>query len=164
VQTVTVRRWIDVPPEDVWERLIDLEGLAIRDPQFDVVDLSEGGWLRPGVCAILSRRHGRRRVDLSIDVLDAVAPRELALRVATTHTSWVVRILLEACPAGATDLIVQAALDPAASDHPRLRAVLHAADGGLEADIAALLESIALRATQHQQRRPPERQRIAAGR
>jgi hypothetical protein len=142
VETLTVRRWVDASPIEVWRRVVDLDGLVVRDPELDLIDLTGEEVLRRGTSAVLSRRRGARHVTLELTVVAADAPYRLVLCVTTHRTRWTVRIELIPCAGGATDLSAHAELDPATSGRLGLRTLIGAAESSAGRDLGALLESI----------------------
>jgi hypothetical protein len=146
VESMTVRRWVEAPPAEIWRRLIDLDGLIVRDPELDLIDLTGEQTLQRGTTAVLSRRRGARHVTIDLTVVAADAPYRLVLCVTTHRTRWMVRIELTPCVDAATDLQLHAELDPATSGRLGLRSLVGAAESGAGRDVAALLESIAGRA------------------
>jgi hypothetical protein len=153
VESVTVRRWVDAPPAEVWRRLVDLDGLVVRDPELDLIDLTGEETLQRGTTAVLSRRRGARHVTIDLAVVAAESPYRLILCVTTHRTRWTVRIELTPCAGPATDLQLQAELDPATAGRLGLRSLVGVAESGAAKDVAALLESIAGRAAAGRLRR-----------
>jgi hypothetical protein len=146
VEAVTVRRWVDAPPDEVWRRVVDLDGLVVRDPELDLVDLTGDEVLRRGTSAVLSRRRGARHVTLTLEVVAADRPHRLVLCVTVHRTRWTVRIELTPCADAATDLLEHAELDPATAGRLGLRSFVGAAETSAGKDVEALLDSIARRA------------------
>jgi hypothetical protein len=146
VETLTVRRWVNASPTEVWRRVVDLDGLVVRDPELDLVDVAGDGVLHRGTTAVLSRRRGARNVTLELTVVAADAPYRLVLCVSTHRTRWTVRIELTPCAAAATDLNLHAELDPATSGRLGLRSLAGVAESSAGKDLGALLDSIARRA------------------
>jgi hypothetical protein len=144
--SLSVRRWVEAPPREVWRRVVDLDGLVVRDPELDLVDLTGDETLRRGTTAVLSRRRGARHVTFELTVVAAEAPHRLVLCVTTHRTRWTVRIELTPCADAATDLHLHAELDPATSGRLGLRNLAGTAESGAAKDLGALLESIAGRA------------------
>jgi hypothetical protein len=146
VESVTVRRWVDAPATEVWRRLVDLDGLVVRDPELDLIDLTGEETLQRGTTAVLSRRRGARHITIDLAVVAVESPYRLILCVTTHRTRWTVRIELTPCAGPATDLQLHAELDPATAGRLGLRSLVGVADSGAAKDVAALLESIAGRA------------------
>lgn len=146
VESLTVRRWIDAPPRDVWRRVVDIDGLVVRDPELDLIDLTGDGTLRRGTTAVLSRRRGTRHTTMAVGVVAAESPFRLVLCITTNRTRWTVRIELTPCADGATDLQLRAELDPATSGRLGLQAMLDGIELGPGRDVAAVLDSLARRA------------------
>jgi hypothetical protein len=146
VDQVTVRRWVDAPPAEVWRRVVDLDGLVVRDPELDLIDLTGEEVLRRGTVAVLSRRRGARQSTLRVEVVAADAPFRLVCCVTTHRTRWTVRIELTPCAEQATDLLAHADLDPATSGRRGLRSIVSSAETAAGKDVEALLESIGRRA------------------
>jgi hypothetical protein len=146
VEQVTVRRWVDATPAEVWRRVVDLDGLVVRDPELDLIDLTGEDVLRRGTVAVLSRRRGARQSTLRVEVVAADAPFRLVCCVTTHRTRWTVRIELTPCAEQATDLFAHADLDPATSGRRGLRSIVSAAESAAGKDVEALLESIGRRA------------------
>jgi hypothetical protein len=146
LESVTVRRWVDARPLEVWRRVVDLDGLVVRDPELDLIDLTGEETLQRGTTAVLSRRRGARHVTLDVAVIAADAPHRLVLCVTTHRTRWTVRIELTPCADAATDLQLHAEIDPATSGRLGLRSLVGGTDSSAAKDLTALLESIAGRA------------------
>jgi hypothetical protein len=147
LESLTVRRWVDARPPEVWRRLVDLDGLVVRDPELDLIDLTGDEVLQRGTSAVLSRRRGARHITIDVAVVAADAPYRLVLCVTTHRTRWTVRIELTPCADAATDLQIHAELDPATAGRLGLRALVGGGtDSGAAKDVTALLESIAGRA------------------
>jgi hypothetical protein len=153
VESVTVRRWVDASPVEVWRRLVDLDGLVVRDPELDLVDLTGDETLQRGTTAVLSRRRGARHVTIDLAVIAVEPPYRLILCVTTHRTRWTVRIELTPCAGPATDLQLHAELDPATSGRLGLRTLVGGTESAAAKDVSALLESIAGRAAAARLRR-----------
>jgi hypothetical protein len=142
MHAVTVRRWIDAPPREVWSRLVDLDGLVLRDPELELVELAGEGHLVRGTRAVLARRHGARQSTFELTVVAADAPFRLVWCLATHRTRWTVRFELTPCADAATDCLVHAELDPVGArlGRPSL------GGGAAARDVTALLGAVVRRA------------------
>jgi uncharacterized protein YndB with AHSA1/START domain len=146
MDSLTLRRWIDAAPAEVWRRLVDLDGLVVGDPELDLVDLTGDEVLRRGTRAVLSHRRGPRHVALEVEVVAAEAPFRLVLCVTAQRLRWTVRIESTPCAGPATDLQLHADLDPVSRRTAGLRGLVGTSERGAGRDVSALLESIARRA------------------
>jgi uncharacterized protein YndB with AHSA1/START domain len=146
VAIVTVRRWIDAPPREVWRRLVDLDGLVVRDPELDLVDLAGDGRLHRGTTAVVSRRKGARHVNFELTAVAVEDPYRLVLCLTTHRTRWTVRIELTPCSGAATDVHVHAELDPSTSGRLGLRSLTGAGESAAAKDVTALLDAMVRRA------------------
>ncbi|MEX2503604.1 MAG: hypothetical protein WD378_02070 [Egicoccus sp.] len=138
--TITVRRQVPAAPIDVWRRLIDVERLVIDDHTLDLIDLEGQGDLHPGAHAVVSHRHGLRLTTYDVRVLDALPMRTLCLGVAVGKAAWLVEAHLRPDPAGGTELLVVAELDPAHTPHAVLRGLTRPLDLGLYHQVSDLIE------------------------
>jgi hypothetical protein len=144
VDAVTVRRWVDATPDEVWRRLTDLAGLASDEAELDVLELAgDEGPLRSGSLIVLARHHGPRRSNLAIDVLGSEPASRLILHVEHGRARWVVDV--ELCPIGrhATDVSIHAQRDPSRPGFRLWEATTGRADQRrLAADLTDLLERL----------------------
>ncbi|HSK25241.1 MAG TPA: SRPBCC family protein [Egicoccus sp.] len=138
--TVTVRRQVPAAPIDVWRRLIDVERLVIDDHTLDLVELDGNGDLHPGARAVVSRRHGLRLTTYDVRVIDELPGRMLCLGVTVGKESWLVEAHVRPDPAGGTELLVIAELDPAHTPHAVLRGLTRPLDLGLYHQVSDLIE------------------------
>jgi uncharacterized protein YndB with AHSA1/START domain len=149
VDAVTVRRWVDACPDEVWEHLTDVDALVEDDRELDLLELAgEGGRFGIGSTIILSRHHGPRRSTMVLDVLRAEPPRHLVLRVEHGRARWTVAVDLSPIGTRGCDVVLRAQLDPARPGVRLFEATAGRADRRrLAADLAELLERLARRAT-----------------
>jgi uncharacterized protein YndB with AHSA1/START domain len=153
VAVVTVRRWIDAPPREVWKRLVDLDGLVVRDPELDLVDLAGDGRLHRGTTAVLSRRRGARHVTFELTAVAVEDPYRLVLSLTTHRTRWTVRIELTPCSGEATDVHVHAELDPSTSRRLGMRSLGGGSEPAAAKDVTSLLGAMMRRAAAEPVRR-----------
>jgi hypothetical protein len=89
---------------EVWRRVVDLDGLVVRDPELDLVDLAgdETPAPRHDRGAQPPARRPPRHLELAVVAVED--PYRLVLCVTTHRTRWTVRIELTPCAGPATDL------------------------------------------------------------
>ncbi len=168
MESVTVRRWVGAPPDEVWSRVLDLPRLVVDDHRLDLEDvvgeLDTGIVPALGTRATVTRRHGVRVERLVLHVVDREEGEHVVISVRTGGERWLATITLEAMPGDrscGTDVRLHAERDRSTGRTPGPRSL--AAGRRTAHRIGELLDALA-----HQLDRAPrgaaDRQRIAAGR
>jgi hypothetical protein len=116
VEHVTVRRWVDVPAVELWERLADFEGLAAEVAGLELVEpFDEPGALVEGDSAVLAHRTGHRLTRLRLEVVTTQPPHHLAGSVSTRASHWLLSLDLMPVDDEVTDVRLRASPEPAAT-------------------------------------------------
>lgn len=102
VESITVRRWVAVPPVEVWRRILDLDQLVIADRALDledvVGDLDTGTAPGIGTCATITRRHGAHVDRITLHVEDRVEPAHLTVALTTAGERWLLTVTVDEMP------------------------------------------------------------------
>lgn len=146
MEQLTVRRWIEAPIDEVWERLTDVDTLAADGIGFDVVEVVSDGPMRPGDIVVLSRRHGPRVATFQVRVVSTLPPRHLCLSIVSGRVRWMIRVDLESLAEQACDVTIRARHDGGRPGLVPLAPPSPAAVHRLDADLSELLDAIARRA------------------
>jgi hypothetical protein len=112
MECVTVRRWVALPPAEIWARLCDLDQLVADDPALELIEPPfTPGELSAGDRAIVRHQRGRRVTRLHVDVVSTRAPELLVARVTTRATTWLLEVEIAPLEAELSDLQLHARLD-----------------------------------------------------
>jgi hypothetical protein len=163
VGTITVRRWVAAPPEDVWPHVLDLEQVVLDDHALDLEDLigdhATGQVPGAGARATITRRSGARIERIALHVGERVVPSHVAATLRLGGERWLLTIDVQPLVGDdgcGSDVRFHAEPDPS-FPRPRLPSPRRAS--GNAHTVGALLEALAA-----QLDGLAERHRIAAGR
>ncbi|WP_052666376.1 SRPBCC family protein [Nitriliruptor alkaliphilus] len=170
MQSITVRRWVPVPPLEVWRRILDLDQLVIDDRALDledvVGDLTAGTAPGIGARATITRRSGAHMDRITVHVEDRIEPEHLTVTMTTAGERWLVTITVEEIPSdhgSGSDVRFHAERDPASRPPGHLavgRRRIHRAAESL----TSLLEGLARQLDRSAGGPVTAAQRIAPGR
>jgi hypothetical protein len=140
MECVTVRRWVGLPPEEIFRRLCDLDELVAGDPSLELLEPPyDPGQLHPGDRAVVLHQRGRRVTRLHVDVVSARAPEVLVARISTRAATWLLEVDITPLDGELSDLELRARLD----DSTRSGSGRSAAGRRSTEGIEALLEGLA---------------------
>lgn len=149
MESITVRRWVAVPPAEVWGRVLDLDRLVVDDRALDledvVGDLATGTVPGVGARATITRRSGAHVDRITVHVEDRIEPAHLTVAMTTAGERWLLTITVEEMPGDhgcGSDVRFHAERDPGSRAHGHLtvgrRRVHRAAE-----NLTSLLEGLA---------------------
>jgi hypothetical protein len=107
MQQITVRRWVEADPADLWARLDDPAALVAHEPRIALAEPpAPSGGLRAGGRAVFACRVGAGVTRLTLDVA-AVGPLHLAGTLTARGGRWLLAVDVEPLGAGMSDLALR---------------------------------------------------------
>jgi hypothetical protein len=143
MECVTVRRWVGLPPEEIFRRLCDLDDLVAGDPSLELLEPPyQPGELHAGDRAVVLHQRGRRLTRLHVDVVASRAPETLVARISTRAATWLLEVEITPLDAELSDLELRARLDDASRSGPGRAAASRRSSEGIEALLDGLAHHI----------------------